>query len=479
MGYVKKSLQRINKVLDDRETPKNWNNFVEECSKSENILIKRKNKHLFCTNCQKEYKYTQKLKSVLKCKFCHEELEVKHWNVRNVKYLKTLVLVDKVDDEYIFRMFELRSIYKDGEWNRSVVEYGRYFHKEKENVIRQNVCRSMGSTYVNHNENAKYSQNKWRTFDSYWRSIRPIGQVYHYNLKDLFKGTEYQYSQIWELAKKVDYFDIEDAMIKASRYKSFELLVKAKLYKLALKADNYEVKGSFEDRFKVPKEFYPFMVKHNIKSEELDKLTYLKKPNINNVRYLLKFSNYRIEEVIKYVKAEDFIKYSQKIKNFDIDTYKDYLRFCDSLGFNMKDKKILFPKTKKELDKKHDELEKQYEIRKDEILNESINKRYEELKENIFKEGQFIIKPANSVESLIDESKQQNNCVRTYSEKYANGECDIYFLRNIKTPNKSLVTVEVRDNKVVQSRLINNKPVEENQEKWLNRWQKKILKGSV
>ena len=479
MGYVKKSLQRINKVLDDREIPENWNKFIEECSKSENILIRKKNNYLFCTNCQKEYKYTQKLKSVLKCKFCHEELEVKHWNVRNVKYLKTLVLVDKVDDEYIFRMFELRSIYENGEWDRSVVEFGRHFYKENVDLIRQNVCRVMGGTHVNHNEDMKYSQSKWRTFDSYWRSVSTRGQVYHYNLKDLFKGTEYQYSQIWELAKKVDCIDIDDVMRQASWNKSFELLVKAKLYNLALKADKYEVKGSFEDRFKVPKEFYPFMVKHNIKSEELDKLTYLNKPNINNVRYLLKFSNYRIEEVIKYVKAEDFIKYSQKIKNFDIDTYKDYLRFCDSLGFNMKDKKILFPRTGKELDKKHDELEKQYEIRKDEILNESINKRYEELKENIFKEGQFIITPADTIESLIDESKQQNNCVRTYSERYAEGECDIYFMRNIKTPNKSLVTVEVRHKEIIQCRIKNNERVTENQEKWLNKWQEKVLNKAV
>ena len=479
MGYVKKSIQRINKVLDDREIPENWNNFINECSKSENILIRKKNNHLFCTNCQKEYKYTQKIKSGLKCKFCHEELEVKHWNIRNVRYLKKLILVDKVDDEYIFRMFELRSIYESGKWDRSAVEFGRIFPKENIDVIRQNVCRSMGCTYVNHNEDAKYSQSKWRKFDSYWRSLNAKGQVYHYNLKDLFKGTEYQYSQIWELAKKVDYFDIEDAMRIASRNKSFELLVKAKLYNLALNAGKYEIKGTFEDRFKVPKEFYPFMVKHNLSNEELDRLVCLKQPNINKVRYLLKFNSYQVEEISEYIKIDDFINYSKKIKNFDIDTYKDYLRFCNELGFNMKDKKVLFPRTGKELDKKHDELEKQYKIRQDEILNKSINKRYEELKENIFKEGQFIIKPADTIESLIDESKQQNNCVRTYSEKYANGECDIYFLRNIKAPNKSLVTVEVIGKEIIQCRIKNNERVTENQEKWLNKWKEIVLNRGV
>ena len=68
----------------------------------------------------------------------------------------------------------------------------------------------------------------------------------------------------------------------------------------------------------------------------------------------------------------------------------------------------------------------------------------------------FIILPAPNLKALQDESTQQNNCVRTYAEKYANGICDIYFMRNITEPKKSLVTVEVKNNKIVQSRLKHN-----------------------
>ena len=48
----------------------------------------------------------------------------------------------------------------------------------------------------------------------------------------------------------------------------------------------------------------------------------------------------------------------------------------------------------------------------------------------------FIILPAKSVEALENESKQQSNCVRTYSEDYANGSCDIYFMRLLCAKNK-------------------------------------------
>ena len=36
------------------------------------------------------------------------------------------------------------------------------------------------------------------------------------------------------------------------------------------------------------------------------------------------------------------------------------------------------------------------------------------------------------------------------------GECDIYFMRLCSNPKKSLVTVEVRDNHVVQAKIKNN-----------------------
>ena len=98
---------------------------------------------------------------------------------------------------------------------------------------------------------------------------------------------------------------------------------------------------------------------------------------------------------------------------------------------------------------------------------------------NKFNDNVFVISPAPSLKALQNESKQQNNCVRTYAEKYANGECDIYFMRDIKNKKKSLVTVEVRNNIVVQSRIKNNRSPNENQLKFLNIWEQNILKGAA
>lgn len=123
----------------------------------------------------------------------------------------------------------------------------------------------------------------------------------------------------------------------------------------------------------------------------------------------------------------------------------------------------------------HDKYEKQVQIMKQELLAKKIVERVALLSKNTFKNKEFIIFPATSVNDLIDESKQQNNCVRTYAEKYAEGDCDIYFMRKVNTPKISLVTVEVKNDRIVQKRTKNNANTNKKQDKFLDEWQKKLL----
>ena len=55
------------------------------------------------------------------------------------------------------------------------------------------------------------------------------------------------------------------------------------------------------------------------------------------------------------------------------------------------------------------------------------------------------------------------------------GKCDIYFMRSVNEKDKSLVTVEVKGNKVVQSRIKYNNLPEEKQKLFLEKWQEKVL----
>lgn len=147
--------------------------------------------------------------------------------------------------------------------------------------------------------------------------------------------------------------------------------------------------------------------------------------------------------------------------------YEDYLRFAKELAVPLTEKKHLFPEN---LLEKHDALAKQVKISRDRITDEKIMRQYTKLLKFEFDDGQLFIRPAKSVNELIDESKQMSNCVRTYQDRYANGETGIFFIRKIDDPNKSYVTVELKGKLVKQVYAAHNRHPEETVNEFVNKW---------
>ena len=65
-----------------------------------------------------------------------------------------------------------------------------------------------------------------------------------------------------------------------------------------------------------------------------------------------------------------------------------------------------------------------------------------------------------------------NNCVSSYIKRVIEGSCDILFLRYKDCPDESLVTIEVRDNKIVQALQRYNNPLNKEQQEIVNKWNK-------
>ena len=81
---------------------------------------------------------------------------------------------------------------------------------------------------------------------------------------------------------------------------------------------------------------------------------------------------------------------------------------------------------------------------------------------------------------MKDEANKQDNCVYSnYSEKYAKGETDIYFLRKLKNPEKSLVTVEVSKGKIRQKYQKRNTTINKEQKEFLNFWEQNVLNVGI
>ena len=474
--YVKKvdrqQIELLDEYLQELGYPENWEKFIEEEKRKEHLIIKSKNKY-HCLYCDNKFDSNEKINEYTICPNCNSKLKIKSDKLKKYETKKDIVLIQKYNHGYVFRVFELMSWLNKGNMNFSIVEWGRNL-KDSNFIttnfyISNNLKNYMGRLSVVHEETLN-----WKPYCYNW-IFEITGKYYYYNFKELFYHIN-KYSMIWDLAKNVEILNFKDVSYDALILKknTAELLTKSKLYNFANNCSKYRKKGTFEEIFGVDRSYLDFMIENNITSSELEILSKFKIKNINFIKYLDKFSCYDLNKILNYAKPLDLYKY--KLNPDKASEYLDYLEFAKELGFDIKDKKYLYPKN---LMKKHDEYMKQIEINKNQKLDKKIKSKYKKLLLNKYENKKYIIIPAQSIKSLVDESTQQNNCVRTYAERIAENKCDIYFMRLVENQNKSLVTVEVRNNKIVQKRTKNNSVTTKDQDKFLNLWEKLILNKKV
>lgn len=459
--YIKKELKRkideLNNYVDNFNDTKGFYNFIE--SKKIYIALKSANDYI-CSKCNAHFNSTKKINQYDICPNCNQKLLLKI--TKQYEFKDYVMYLIKYGNKFIIRNYEIYSYYSQNKMKHIVTEYARQVVSKDGylglKIMIKNMRRNLsGYWYINYLEKTDY----WKP--EYYISV--FGSTYvdkdtlttkYWNPKELLDNADVNICDIMNGISKENY--------------TLELLVKSKLYNLA--AQYYEFKkGNFEDVFGVERSYLSFMVEHNITYEELNVLKLIKIKDIDLVRYLSKLNNLTV--LLKYCKPYDLMKY--KIAKKDSFLYRDYLEIADKLKYNMNDKKVLYPENLKQ---SHDSVQNLFEMKKDKVLNRQIKKRFNQLKNNNYSDNKYCIFPVMNIEQLYDESAQQNNCVKTYAERIAKGSCDIYFMRLNESKDKSLVTIEVVDNKIVQKRTKNNEITTKNQDKFLKLWENKILKGT-
>ena len=293
------------------------------------------------------------------------------------------------------------------------------------------------------------------------------------------KDTIYKYSHIWESTNYLhnNYINLYRLIYLPLYHKEFEYLIKLKLYNLAYSYTKIHYKKNFQKTFGVDKSYLSFMQEIDITPEELNTLKLIKVKDKKLIKVLTEqyypleeiysLCNINIYELMNYMKTNDPDKLWEYLWE-----YSDYLSMAKEIGLDLKDKKVLFPNN---LLASHDELCMQLEIIKDPTIDKRIKEKYKLLEINKYEDKDYIIIPADSIDSLVNESINQNNCVRTYCTSYANNDCQIYFLRKKTEPDKSLVTIEVIDSTVVQAKIKHNKAPSPELMEVINKWEKTII----
>lgn len=88
--------------------------------------------------------------------------------------------------------------------------------------------------------------------------------------------------------------------------------------------------------------------------------------------------------------------------------------------------------------------------------------------------GDYVFIYPDSTQDIKDEACMQNNCVASYIDEVLNGNCHILFLRKKSNPKESLVTIEVRNNYIVQAKRKFNYDITPEEQRIIDMWNKKF-----
>ncbi len=461
----------INYWKNKDDIPQNIKKFISEIS-SNNVFYDEKTDEFFCSQC------IQKLDKNFFCKKCkkhYEKINKFIIKIEDINYVKQFIYnfhyyaFDVANNDVILYIIN-ENIYYDNPL--SIKPYKTsYLSIDSAFYITNSGFKNL---ITNEMFNFKTIEKEILNNDCYYENEYETSYLYVLNLDEL-KNTIYRYSYIWEAKEFLKDFnpDIFKLIYLPIYFKGFEYLIKLKFYSLAFDKPfllNYDNKAK-----KLLNDKLSFMIKNNFVYNDFRALQLCDTLDMSLINFISKNLEY-IEDIlgITNVDLKTLKNYFEKNKLDDeyILEYLDYIKMANELGLDLKSKKILFPD---DLKNEHDKLYLEITMINEPKINEKINELSQLLQLNEYQEDNYIIIPASSIESLIDESDQQHNCVRTYCKDYSNNKTQIYFLRKKDNMSKSFVTIEVKNGKVVQARCKYNELPDEKIKKIIDNWEKTII----
>lgn len=153
----------------------------------------------------------------------------------------------------------------------------------------------------------------------------------------------------------------------------------------------------------------------------------------------------------------------------------DYLRMCEQLKMQ--------PRIDGDsLKREHDVTARILREKYDEIMEKKMNGACEHLKKyNYDKEGEiYFIRGIRDYNDLIDEAKQQHNCVAGYASSIIAKRSYVYVMREKRHPEKSLITIELSpDGHTIRQKYLayNHQIRNASQSEFIKRWHKWVKEG--
>lgn len=328
--------------------------------------------------------------------------------------------------------------------------------------------------------------NRW----AYYFEADTCGHIYTQNLAKVLQGTPWQYCQLkdYYLSHR-ETMAVTPYLREYLRHPALEYLVKLRLYNLTtfavygdsgylLSENPLNMDGrNIKEVLGVGKQYLPVMQEVDVDRGTFWLMKKMLERSLPVDSHFLKWSQNsnvhnidELERCFKHISAYKLMRYlGEQSKNScyaarpyssetpikrAFDEYKDYIRFCEDLEYDLTDDFILFPRHLKDA---HDRASEMFNKRKVEIYNKKIAAEYASWVEQyqLTKYGLTVLPPKTASE-IVDEGHALHHCVGGYVSRVANKECVILFLRDAKKPDTPFYTIEVKDGRVAQIRGENN-----------------------
>ena len=306
-------------------------------------------------------------------------------------------------------------------------------------------------------------------------------------LSFVMRSESIQHYGIWNVGTVLD---------RVQSYSRFEQLFSAGIDDIIESKNKRDFKYSIND---IPKSLLKLCREHSIKLTNDIVRFYKENPNAYCIAYKLDYISLDYYDIYKIWKT------SENIYDANAKSYFNIL--VNEYGYNAKDLWLYIDRIKtfeaiedmaflirelcdyadmmKQLSNKYDKYPRHF-LTTHKIACRNYNRMKKEFSEELFRKrmkkeyecsfGEYVFIYPKSTQEIKDEAARQSNCVSSYIDKVIDGYCHILFLRKKNSPKESLVTIEVRNDQIVQAKRRFNDDVTEEQKEVIDKFNKKFGK---
>lgn len=357
-----------------------------------------------------------------------------------------------------------------------------------------------------------HSNEKWKQGDRpamfpYQYSFEgdTCGHVYCNNLPKVLSGTPWQYCPVQTFYEHShEPMQMYPFLLAHLEHPKLEHLVKVGFYDLVtdvtyrssygLKLD--ESQNRTHRILGVGAEDVGFLRNLNVNLSALKTFQGYCSRNLKNRQQLLAWQlghkvEFNVSAILAYMTAHKLMRYldeqyaflrfrltelkAQRYRSMQslVNEYKDYLDMCRKQGYDMTNSFVLYPK---DLQKAHDRLSHRIQQKADAKLRRDFRAAMRSISRQLDFEldGMRIVIPS-SPDEIIAEGNALHHCVGGYVDKVTQHKSMILFLRRCEDVSKPFYTVEVKGQKAVQVRGMQNADMTPAVERFIRRWERQVL----